>query len=108
MYVEFDLLVFAPGSALSFLSSLPYFSNMTWPWQRSIGGVRDRFFPDRHPQMIWDDELQGLVTFIFPTCTSSSLNSSPLTSFLLVAFVPVKMGEEMKTSQLEKDETLKR
>lgn len=87
MYVEFDLLVFAPGGALSFLSSLPCFSNMTWPWQRSItgGSTGSHFPPDRHPQIgLWDDELQGLVTFIFPTPTSSSLNSSPLTSFLLV------------------------
>ena len=107
MYVEFDLLVFARGSALSFLSSLPCFSNMTWPWQ-SIGGVQDRIFPDRHPQMIWDDELQGLVTSIFPRTHTPPLLLTALTSFLLVAFVPVKMGEEMKTVQLENNETLKR
>lgn len=53
----------------SFISLiLTLFSNMTWPWQRSIGGgVQHHIFPDHHPQMIGDDELQGLVTFIFPT-----------------------------------------
>lgn len=47
--------------------------------------------------MIWDDELQGLVTFIFRTCTSSSLNSSPPTTFLLVVFcLSVKIGRKWK------------
>lgn len=35
-HVAFDLIVFAPGHAFSFLSSLPCFFNMTWPWHRCV------------------------------------------------------------------------
>lgn len=81
----------------SFISLiLTLFSNMTWPWQRSIGGEYSITF-SLTTTLRWSEMMNCRAWWhsSFPHCTSSFL-SSPLTSFLFAAFVPVRMGRKWK------------
>lgn len=99
MYVEFDLLVFAPGQCSFTSLILTSFFFFFFQYDLTLteecrGGVCTgfAFSLTATPHMIWDDELQGPVTSIFPTCASSfSLTAlpSPRLPPLSAAFVPV-------------------